>query len=197
MSLRICNKACDYPYNFLADMGVSFLDPEPEDLVATVDYFLAFLSDKERNFIKMRYKENMTLQGIADQYGMTREGVRAEIERAFAKLFTGENLVILKTGIKQYICDLQVAKSGEFAAKEYGIETLNFSARTYARLVKMNIHSMKDLMEIDLMEFGAMPGIGCTCMNEVVTFLRNNGRIVPEMNIRSITQTKKRRVANA
>lgn len=47
---------------------------------------LSNISDKQKNYIKLYYYENMTLEQIGNVYGVTREAVRQSIKSAIGKI---------------------------------------------------------------------------------------------------------------
>ena len=56
-----------------------------------LDYYGALLTDKQRDFISLYYDEDLSLSEIAENEGITRQGVRDAIKRAEAQLFDMEN----------------------------------------------------------------------------------------------------------
>lgn len=55
-----------------------------------LDYYGALLTDKQRDFISLYYDEDLSLSEIAENEGITRQGVRDSIKRAETLLFEME-----------------------------------------------------------------------------------------------------------
>lgn len=56
------------------------------ELSLLLDYYGAFLTDKQRELLEMSADEDMSLSEIAEVEGVTRQGVRAAIVKASEKL---------------------------------------------------------------------------------------------------------------
>ncbi len=62
-----------------------------------LDYYGALLTEKQRDFITLYYEEDLSLAEIAENEGITRQGVRDAIKRAEALLIdTEEKLGLAK-----------------------------------------------------------------------------------------------------
>ena len=55
-----------------------------------LDYYGDLLTEKQRDFISLYYDEDLSLSEIAENEGITRQGVRDSIKRAEALLFEME-----------------------------------------------------------------------------------------------------------
>lgn len=55
-----------------------------------LDYYGGLLTDKQRDFISLYYDEDLSLSEIAENEGITRQGVRDSIKRSEALLFETE-----------------------------------------------------------------------------------------------------------
>ena len=55
-----------------------------------LDFYGEMLTDKQRDFIDLYYNEDLSLAEIAENEGITRQGVRDSVKRAEAQLFDME-----------------------------------------------------------------------------------------------------------
>lgn len=77
--------------NFTGDFqkGVTFMAKDLQ-VALLLDYYGALLTDKQRDFISLYYDEDLSLSEIAENEGITRQGVRDSIKRAETLLFEME-----------------------------------------------------------------------------------------------------------
>ena len=61
------------------------------DVVLLADFYGEMLTDNQRKFIEYYYSDDLSLSEIAQNEGITRQGVRDAIKRAEAQLFDMEN----------------------------------------------------------------------------------------------------------
>lgn len=59
-------------------------------IAVLLDYYGELLTEKQRDFISLYYDEDLSLAEIAENEGITRQGVRDSIKRAEALLFEME-----------------------------------------------------------------------------------------------------------
>lgn len=80
-----------------------------------LDYYGNLLTDKQRDFISLYYDEDLSLSEIAENEGITRQGVRDAIKRAETLLFEMEE----KLGFAKRLESLDegLAKIGNYAAE--------------------------------------------------------------------------------
>ena len=78
-------------YDFTGDFqkGVTFMAKDLQ-VALLLDYYGALLTDKQRDFISLYYDEDLSLSEIAENEGITRQGVRDSIKRAETLLFEME-----------------------------------------------------------------------------------------------------------
>lgn len=60
------------------------------DVVLLVDYYGEMLTDNQRKFLDYYYNDDLSLSEIAENEGISRQGVRDAIKRAEAQLFDME-----------------------------------------------------------------------------------------------------------
>ncbi len=60
------------------------------DVVLLTDYYGEMLTDNQRKFLDYYYNDDLSLSEIAENEGITRQGVRDAIKRAEAQLFDME-----------------------------------------------------------------------------------------------------------
>ena len=59
-------------------------------IAVLLDYYGELLTEKQRDFISLYYDEDLSLAEIAENEGITRQGVRDSIKRAETLLFEME-----------------------------------------------------------------------------------------------------------
>ena len=62
-----------YPYNIFEELELEYIDP---DIIADFNVILVRLTPREEEFIKLFYKDNLTLEKIGKEHNITRERVR-------------------------------------------------------------------------------------------------------------------------
>lgn len=60
------------------------------EISVLLDFYGEMLTEKQRNFLDLYYNEDLSLSEIAENEGITRQGVRDSIKRAEAQLFDME-----------------------------------------------------------------------------------------------------------
>ena len=78
-------------HDFTGDFqkGVTFMAKDLQ-VALLLDYYGALLTDKQRDFISLYYDEDLSLSEIAENEGITRQGVRDSIKRCEQQLFDFE-----------------------------------------------------------------------------------------------------------
>lgn len=66
------------------------------DVILLYDIYGEMLTDKQRDFISYYYDDDLSLSEIAQNEGITRQGVRDAIKRAEAQLYSFEEKLGLK-----------------------------------------------------------------------------------------------------
>lgn len=61
------------------------------EITILYDFYGDMLTDKQRDFLSYYYNDDLSLSEIADNEGITRQGVRDAIKRAEAQLYDMEN----------------------------------------------------------------------------------------------------------
>lgn len=61
------------------------------DITVLLDFYGDMLTDKQRTFIEYYYDDDLSLSEIAENEGITRQGVRDAIKRAEGQLFEMES----------------------------------------------------------------------------------------------------------
>ena len=85
------------------------------------DFYGEILTDRQKEFFDLYYNEDLSLAEIAENYGISRQGVRDVIVRAEAAMTELED----KTGLIRRFMQMQKKVQGiEDAAKE--IRTINY-----------------------------------------------------------------------
>ena len=63
------------------------------DMILLLDFYGDMLTDKQRDFISFYYNDDLSLAEIAENVGITRQGVRDAIKRAESQLIEMEERV--------------------------------------------------------------------------------------------------------
>ncbi|MBQ7740723.1 MAG: YlxM family DNA-binding protein [Eubacterium sp.] len=66
-----------------------------------LDFYGEMLTDKQRDFLDLYYNEDLSLSEIAENEGITRQGVRDSIKRAEAQLFDMESKLRLSSRFEE------------------------------------------------------------------------------------------------
>ena len=61
------------------------------EVTVLLDFYGEMLTEKQRSFLEYYYNDDLSLSEIAENEGITRQGVRDAIKRAEAQLFDMEN----------------------------------------------------------------------------------------------------------
>ena len=97
------------------------------------DFYGDMLTDRQKEFYDLYYNEDLSLAEIAENYGITRQGVRDVIVRAEAYMTEIED----KTGlIRRFLQMRQHLESIESAASE--IRTINYRQYEDPRLQELS-----------------------------------------------------------
>ena len=73
------------------------------EMAVLIDFYGEMLTDKQRDFLDLYYNEDLSLSEIAENEGITRQGVRDAIKRAETQLFDMES----KLGIAKRFEDMR------------------------------------------------------------------------------------------
>ena len=96
------------------------------------DFYGEILTDRQKEFFDLYYNEDLSLAEIAENYGISRQGVRDVIVRAEAAMTELED----KTGLIRRFMQMQKKVQGiEDAAKE--IRTINYRQFEDSRLTEL------------------------------------------------------------
>ena len=96
------------------------------------DFYGEILTDRQKEFFDLYYNEDLSLAEIAENYGISRQGVRDVIVRAEAAMTELED----KTGLIRRFMQMQKKVQGiEDAAKE--IRTINYRQYDNPRLTEL------------------------------------------------------------
>lgn len=149
----------EYPINLVR--AVSGEDDMPEladvpDLLASVEYVLCGLTERERDILHYRYIYGMTYQEIGDVYHRSLERMRQSHNKAIRKLRHPDRKKFLLHGVKWVIAN-EAAKAATVEDKEttlfdklkdVGIEALDLSVRPYNCLKIANCHTIGDVVRM-------------------------------------------------
>ena len=120
---------------------------QPYRMTMLYDFYGELLTDRQKEFFDLYYNEDLSLAEIAENYGISRQGVRDVIVRAEATMTEIED----RTGIiKRFIRDKEAIAAIEAAAAD--IDSVN--RRQYDNLqisdgIQSILTSIKTLKEQD------------------------------------------------
>lgn len=119
------------------------------------DRLLARLSERDRGIVKLRFglgsEDELTLQEIADQYGLTRERIRQIVERALKNLASGDELIQAFIGHCRKIVD----EAGVISVKrltEKLVEDLDIDASDSSGYLPFFLEVSKSISYLESME---------------------------------------------
>lgn len=149
----------EYPVNLIKvvfdEDDISGLADVP-DLLASVEYVLCGLTERERDILHYRYIYGMTYQEIGDVYHRSLERMRQSHNKAIRKLRHPERKKFLLHGVKWIIAN-EVAKATAVKDKEttlldrlkdVGIEALDLSVRPYNCLKRADCNTIGDVVRM-------------------------------------------------
>lgn len=96
----------DYPINLLDDLTSGPTDTPhwehdlPPDLIPSVEYAIALLTEREAKIIHMYYQYDMTHEQIAREFCLTKERIRQIKARAIRKLSHPSRLKWVINGVQ-------------------------------------------------------------------------------------------------
>lgn len=184
------NKELDYPMNLLEDIFTRSIET-PYDIEGTVAYVLCRLTKRERDILKMRYEEKLSLRGCGERLGITSERVRQLITKTLHTLRQPYNSDILKVGADKYY-----TLKGEYSADnkivlktelkdnvdhilDKEIEYLALMNRSYKILRNAGIRTIRDLVSHNCKSLEELRFMGRTSFNNILYSLSQLG-IKPE-----------------
>lgn len=90
-----------WPYNLMDDVfGEPWVDVLTDDQIAGISAAIAGLTEREKESLLLYYRDGMTLDAIAGEYGLTRERVRQIIGKAVRKLRAPHRKNLMMCGVK-------------------------------------------------------------------------------------------------
>ncbi len=107
-----------------------------------LDFYGEMLTEKQRYFLDLYYNEDLSLSEIAENEGITRQGVRDSIKRAEAQLFDMEEKLHLHRRFGEVRDGL--AEISECAEKIYNYNL----EHSLSREINENVARIKSLAEI-------------------------------------------------
>lgn len=117
----------DYPVNLLDDIAnVGNIGEElqiwssslPPDLLPSVEYAIATLTEREADVIHMRYKQGMSWDQIGAEYSVTRERVRQVGNKALRKLSHPSRRLWLVDGVQGVIAKRVISAQENIISNE-------------------------------------------------------------------------------
>ena len=186
-----------YPYSLIIELEIEMQEDDQylfdhfeDNLQALKERKVSnCVSDKEFKLLDYYYKQNMTLEGIGQLEGVTRERIRQIIFRAIWKLkrykdifiYGYENYLLKESveDLKRQLLKQQIDLREQLHKKEYNeslltasvpdknIEELNFSVRSYNALKRNQINTLKDLSMLSLYDVEHIKNIGKKCVLEI------------------------------
>ncbi len=87
-----------------------------------LDFYGELLTERQRNFLEYYYNEDLSLSEIAENEGITRQGVRDAIKRAEAQLFEAESKLKMAERFGELAKGLDEIKALAGKIYEYNLE---------------------------------------------------------------------------
>ena len=107
------------------------------EISVLLDFYGDMLTEKQRDVVELYYNDDLSLSEIAENEGITRQGVRDSIKRAEAQMLEMEERLGLAQKFRQISRGLEEIKD---AANEIGLycEKYVFSREIYDRAKKIS-----------------------------------------------------------
>lgn len=106
-----------------------------------LDFYGEMLTEKQRSFLDYYYNDDLSLSEIAENQGITRQGVRDAIKRAEALLYDMESRLGLADKFKELQKGLKEIKECADVIYQYNLDN------TLSREVNDNITRIKSIAE--------------------------------------------------
>ena len=111
------------------------------DVAYLLDFYGEMLTQKQRDFIDLYYNEDLSLSEIAENEGITRQGVRDSIKRAEVQLFDMESKLGLAAKFTELSKSLNEIKDCADKIYEYNLE------HSLSREINDNVVRIKSIAE--------------------------------------------------
>lgn len=111
------------------------VDTVPDDLMASIEYVVHTLTERERTVLLMYCKDKMTLKEIGLQIGVTLERVRQILAKAFRKLRWLDREKFIRYGVSGVI------RNESMKAAEIAVELERERAAKEARILRQQLNS--------------------------------------------------------
>lgn len=143
-----------------------------------IEEALDSLSERERDILNLRFKEQKTLRECAEKHGVSHEMIRYIQLNALKKLDRPKTKRLIKMfskpvtdqEVSEHISNLGLKRLNEYNIEEIlnmELENLSLSTRAYKRLIACNIRSVKDLIERRASDFLRVYHFGPKSLKEV------------------------------
>ncbi len=111
------------------------------EISVLLDFYGEMLTEKQRDFLDLYYNEDLSLAEIAENEGITRQGVRDSIKRAEAQLFEMESKLHLSERFSELKKGLSEIEACADVIFNYNLE------HSLSREINENITRIKSLAE--------------------------------------------------
>lgn len=111
------------------------------EIAYLLDFYGEMLTEKQRDFIDLYYNEDLSLSEIAENEGITRQGVRDSIKRAEVQLFDMEEKLGLADKFTELKKGLDEIKECAGKIYEYNLE------HSLSREINDNVARIKSIAE--------------------------------------------------
>lgn len=167
-----------WPDNLFEELNYHVPQKKPLDFNATLAYIIANTTPRNADIIFLRYRWLHTYEEIAVKYGITRQRVSQIIQKEIRRLKTPEVKQLLNSGLNEYHLQFisketsgSIKSSVENDLYSMSIYNLHLSNRCYNALSKYGIKTVGDLISEGRYMLKKIPGIGKTCLNEIISQL--------------------------
>lgn len=179
-----------YPYNLLHDVFInSPIKEYPTDIIGSVEYAISLISVRERDALKMRYQEMLTLREIGERLEVTHERARQIVNKSLFRLRHPNLNKYLKYGVQGVIknsSDEAVNNAAKMYVfrdkysrgtyeKDMTLRDLTLSTRAYNCLFRANCRTATDIINLGYKKLVGLRCMGKKTYNEIVDKLERCG----------------------
>lgn len=156
-----------------------------DDKEETLEYILNTLNEKQREVVKYRYKDGLTLTETGEKMGLTRERIRQIEILALDNLSHPHKALMLKLGISEYnrritdegrsLSDLLADVSRKGDILKMSVDCLEINPRAKNALAQNNIRRLGELCKFSKHELKKMRGFGVVSIANIEESLKMYG----------------------
>lgn len=139
-------KDLEYPDNLLADLEISVMSNDTEDIKKGIEYAIVQLPPKYQLIINSRYKNGDTYTAIAKELGVSAQRVPFLRKKALKILRRRENLDYIQFGYDRAM-EINKMKENADSIRNMDINELNLCTRIYNCLRRENLDTVGEVAD--------------------------------------------------